>query len=119
MLQHKSAKTFLYDISDFILRFLYIYIQHRFQEMQELLMFHFTVTLHIPKHRFARFVSMSHRHVIWASSSSGKATFPGIADAFAQAESSGSSTDWNKVHYHLSVVTQAIEGAADMLNEVI
>ncbi|MEQ2179403.1 hypothetical protein GOODEAATRI_024583, partial [Goodea atripinnis] len=50
MLQHKSAKTFLYDISDFILQFLYIYIQHRFQEMPELLMFHFTVTLHIPKH---------------------------------------------------------------------
>ncbi|XP_047237823.1 aminopeptidase NAALADL1 [Girardinichthys multiradiatus] len=59
------------------------------------------------------------RHVIWASSSSGKATFPGLADAFTQAESSGSSTDWKKVHYHLSVVTQAIEGAADMLNEVI
>ncbi|XP_035999923.1 LOW QUALITY PROTEIN: aminopeptidase NAALADL1 [Fundulus heteroclitus] len=59
------------------------------------------------------------RHVIWASSSSGKPTFPGLADAFARAESSGSSSDWQKVHYHLSVVSQAIEGAADMLNEVI
>ncbi|KAM4746591.1 aminopeptidase NAALADL1 [Anableps anableps] len=59
------------------------------------------------------------RHVIWASSSSGNSTFPGIADAFAQAESSGLVTDWRKVHYHLSVVTQAIEGAADMLNDVI
>ncbi|XP_038161766.1 aminopeptidase NAALADL1 [Cyprinodon tularosa] len=59
------------------------------------------------------------RHVIWASSSSGKATFPGIADAFAKAESSGLATDWQKVHYHLSVAAQAIEGAADMLSEVI
>uniref|UniRef100_A0A3P9NTT9 Aminopeptidase NAALADL1 n=1 Tax=Poecilia reticulata TaxID=8081 RepID=A0A3P9NTT9_POERE len=59
------------------------------------------------------------RHVIWASSSSGKPTFPGIADAFAQANSSHLASDWEKVHYHVSVVAQAIEGAADMLNEVI
>ncbi|XP_043967032.1 aminopeptidase NAALADL1 [Gambusia affinis] len=59
------------------------------------------------------------RHVIWASSSSGKPTFPGIADSFAQANSSHLASDWKKVHYHLSVVAQAIEGAADMLKEVI
>ncbi|XP_068994611.1 aminopeptidase NAALADL1 [Embiotoca jacksoni] len=59
------------------------------------------------------------RHVIWASSSAGKATFPGLADAYANAESSGQSSDWDKVHYHLSVLSQAIEGAANMLVDVI
>lgn len=60
-----------------------------------------------------------HRHVIWASSSAGKPTFPGLADAYAKAESSGLSSDWDKVHYHLSVLSQAIEGAAEMLVDVI
>ncbi|XP_041856202.1 aminopeptidase NAALADL1 [Melanotaenia boesemani] len=59
------------------------------------------------------------RHVIWASSSAGKPTFPGLADAFANAESSGQSSDWEKVHYHLSVLSQAIEGATNMLVDVI
>lgn len=59
------------------------------------------------------------RHVIWTSSSAGKSTFPGLADAFANAESSGQSSAWDRVHYHLSVVTQAIEGAAHMLVDVI
>lgn len=59
------------------------------------------------------------RHVIWTSSSAGKATFPGLADAFAKAESSGQASDWDKVHYHLSVVSQAIEGAASTLADVI
>ncbi|XP_041792153.1 aminopeptidase NAALADL1 [Chelmon rostratus] len=59
------------------------------------------------------------RHVIWASSSAGKPTFPGLADAYAKAESSGLSSDWDKVHYHLSVLSQAIEGAAEMLVDVI
>ncbi|KAM6931130.1 aminopeptidase NAALADL1 [Xenentodon cancila] len=59
------------------------------------------------------------RHVIWASSSAGKATFPGLADAFAKAEASGQSSDWEKVHYHLSVLSQAINGAASMLTDVI
>ncbi|KAM9391438.1 aminopeptidase NAALADL1-like [Pholidichthys leucotaenia] len=61
----------------------------------------------------------AYRHVIWASSSAGQPTFPGLADAFAQANSSGQDSDWDKVHYHLSVVTQAIAGAASMLSEVI
>ncbi|XP_017267905.1 aminopeptidase NAALADL1 [Kryptolebias marmoratus] len=60
-----------------------------------------------------------YRHVIWASSNAGKPTFPGVADAFADAESSGLDSDWNKVHYHLSVVSQAIAGAASMLADVI
>ncbi|XP_047446810.1 aminopeptidase NAALADL1 [Mugil cephalus] len=59
------------------------------------------------------------RHVIWASSSAGKPTFPGLADAFAAANSSVASGDWSKVHYHLSVLSQAIDGAASTLTEVI
>ncbi|XP_049906969.1 aminopeptidase NAALADL1 [Epinephelus moara] len=59
------------------------------------------------------------RHVIWASSSAGKPTFPGLADAFANAESSGESSAWDNVHYHLSVLSQAIEGAAHTLIDVI
>ncbi|XP_076010464.1 aminopeptidase NAALADL1 [Genypterus blacodes] len=61
----------------------------------------------------------AYRHVIWASSSAGKATFPGLADAYAKAESSGQKGDWAKVHYHLSVLNQAIEGAAHTLEDVI
>lgn len=60
-----------------------------------------------------------YRHVIWASSSAGKSTFPGLADAYAKAESSGESSDWDKVHYHLSVLCQAIDGAANTLVDVI
>uniref|UniRef100_A0A8D0D0H6 Aminopeptidase NAALADL1 n=1 Tax=Sander lucioperca TaxID=283035 RepID=A0A8D0D0H6_SANLU len=59
----------------------------------------------------------AYRHVIWASSSAGKPTFPGLADAFANAESQSSA--WDKVHYHLSVLSQAIEGAAHTLGDVI
>ncbi|XP_059193509.1 aminopeptidase NAALADL1-like [Centropristis striata] len=55
------------------------------------------------------------RHVIWASNDAGQPTFPGLADAFASAESSEQSSAWEKVHYHLSVLSQAIEGAADTL----
>ncbi|XP_076587234.1 aminopeptidase NAALADL1 [Chaetodon auriga] len=61
----------------------------------------------------------AYRHVIWASSSAGKPTFPGLADAYANAESSGLSSDWGEVHYHLSVLSQAIEGAASTLFDVI
>ncbi|XP_029915553.1 aminopeptidase NAALADL1 [Myripristis murdjan] len=59
------------------------------------------------------------RHVIWASSGAGQPTFPGLADAFFTAMSSGLASDWEKVHYHLSVLSQAIEGAAHTLAEVI
>ncbi|KAM6945087.1 aminopeptidase NAALADL1 [Lycodopsis pacificus] len=61
----------------------------------------------------------AYRHVIWASSSAGKPTFPGLADAYANAELSGQTSDWDKVHYHLSVLSQAIEGAAHTLVDVI
>lgn len=60
-----------------------------------------------------------YRHVIWASSSAGKSTFPGLADAFEGADLSGQPSAWGKVHYHLSVLSQAINSAADMLVEVI
>ncbi|XP_055367986.1 aminopeptidase NAALADL1 isoform X2 [Betta splendens] len=61
----------------------------------------------------------AYRHVIWASSSAGQPTFPGLADAYAQAESSGQSRDWERVHYQLSVLTQSIDGAAQTLVDVI
>eukprot|EP00064_Thunnus_orientalis_P005636 superscaffoldBa00000562_g5650 len=61
----------------------------------------------------------AYRHVIWASSNASEPTFPGLADAYANAESSGQSSDWDKVHYHLSVLSQAIGGAADTLVDVI
>uniref|UniRef100_A0A671WYG0 N-acetylated alpha-linked acidic dipeptidase like 1 n=1 Tax=Sparus aurata TaxID=8175 RepID=A0A671WYG0_SPAAU len=51
--------------------------------------------------------------------SAGMSTFPGLADAFAKAESSGQSSDWDKVHYHLSVLSQNIAGAANTLVDVI
>uniref|UniRef100_H3DEV5 Aminopeptidase NAALADL1 n=1 Tax=Tetraodon nigroviridis TaxID=99883 RepID=H3DEV5_TETNG len=60
------------------------------------------------------------RHVIWASSSAGKSTFPGLADAFASANNSlGEPSAQHKVHYHLSVLSQAIDSAANTLDEVI
>lgn len=59
----------------------------------------------------------SHRHVIWASQSSGVATFPGLADAVARAKMSGLKQDWAQAHQHLSIVTQAISGAAHTLSE--
>lgn len=65
------------------------------------------------------FPCVIHRHVIWTSSSAGMSTFPGLADAFAKAESSGQSSDWDKVHYHLSVLSQNIAGAANTLVDVI
>lgn len=65
------------------------------------------------------FIFPLYRHVIWASSSAGKSTFPGLADAFASAESSGQPSAWKKVHYHLSVLSQAIDSAANTLDEVI
>lgn len=65
------------------------------------------------------YVSVFYRHVIWASSSAGMSTFPGLADAYAKAESSEEKRDWDRVHYHLSVLSQAIEGAASTLVDVI
>ncbi|XP_066566767.1 aminopeptidase NAALADL1 [Amia ocellicauda] len=59
------------------------------------------------------------RHVIWASKSSRVPTFPGLADAFDQAQKSDSAQDWQQVHRHLSIIIQAIEGAAHALEEVI
>lgn len=59
------------------------------------------------------------RHVIWASSSAGQPTFPGLADAYVKASTSGLSSDWENVHYHVSVLSQAIEGAANTLVDVI
>ncbi|XP_017307041.2 aminopeptidase NAALADL1 [Ictalurus punctatus] len=57
------------------------------------------------------------RHVIWASRSSGLATFPGLGDAVMEARTSGLKQDWAQAHKHLSIVTQAISGAAHTLVE--
>ncbi|KAI4877172.1 hypothetical protein NFI96_020667 [Prochilodus magdalenae] len=57
------------------------------------------------------------RHVIWASRSSGVATFPGLADAVEKAQATGLKEDWAQAHRHLSIVTQAISVAAHTLNE--
>ncbi|KAG9354380.1 hypothetical protein JZ751_001087 [Albula glossodonta] len=59
------------------------------------------------------------RHVLWASRSSSFSTFPGLADAFAQANQTNLPQDWAQVHKHLSIVTQAIEGATHTLGDVI
>lgn len=59
------------------------------------------------------------RHVIWASKSSQLATFPGLADAFARAESTGLKADWSQAHKHLSILVQAISGAAITIEDVI
>ncbi|KAM8865891.1 aminopeptidase NAALADL1 [Synchiropus picturatus] len=58
-----------------------------------------------------------HRHVIWTPSTAGRSTFPGLADAFAKAQSSGLTEDWQQAHYHLSVLSQAIDGAAYTLSD--
>ncbi|XP_072520941.1 aminopeptidase NAALADL1 [Salminus brasiliensis] len=58
------------------------------------------------------------RHVIWASRSSGVSTFPGLADAVEKAQTTGLKEDWDQAHRHLSIVTQAISGAAHTLTEV-
>ncbi|KAM4616006.1 aminopeptidase NAALADL1 [Polymixia lowei] len=59
------------------------------------------------------------RHVIWASSSAGQLTFPGLYDASFKALASGLERDWLEVHRHLSILSQAIEGAAHTLVDVI
>uniref|UniRef100_A0A671KF74 Si:ch211-214j8.1 n=1 Tax=Sinocyclocheilus anshuiensis TaxID=1608454 RepID=A0A671KF74_9TELE len=56
------------------------------------------------------------RHVIWSSS---VPTFPGLADAVKKAESTGLKEDWDQAHKHISIVTQAIAGAAHTLDDVI
>ncbi|CAB1322403.1 unnamed protein product [Coregonus sp. 'balchen'] len=59
------------------------------------------------------------RHVIWASSNAGQPTFPGLADAYARATSTGLDSDWKEAHRQLSTLIQAIQGAAHTLGDVI
>ncbi|XP_077143856.1 aminopeptidase NAALADL1 [Ranitomeya variabilis] len=54
-------------------------------------------------------------HVIWASRSSSVVTFPGIADAYANAVSTGLKVDWDLVHHHITVATTALDNAASTL----
>uniref|UniRef100_A0A673X9I4 Aminopeptidase NAALADL1 n=1 Tax=Salmo trutta TaxID=8032 RepID=A0A673X9I4_SALTR len=59
------------------------------------------------------------RHVIWASSKAGQATFPGLADAYTRARSTGLDSDWKEAHRQLSILIQAIQGAAHTLGDAI
>ncbi|XP_077183260.1 aminopeptidase NAALADL1 [Paroedura picta] len=54
-------------------------------------------------------------HIIMASRSSSIATFPGLADAYSSAKELG---NWEKVHQHLTIIIQAIENAASILEPV-
>ncbi|XP_064882946.1 aminopeptidase NAALADL1-like [Oncorhynchus nerka] len=60
-----------------------------------------------------------YRHVIWASSKAGQATFPGLADAYTRAASTGLDSDWKEAHRQLSILIQAIQGAAHTLGDAI
>lgn len=60
-----------------------------------------------------------YRHVIWAPLEVTMRTFPVLSDTYAQARSSGTPAAWAKVHLLVSVMSQAIEGAAQMLLDVI
>uniref|UniRef100_A0A8C7MXF6 N-acetylated alpha-linked acidic dipeptidase like 1 n=1 Tax=Oncorhynchus kisutch TaxID=8019 RepID=A0A8C7MXF6_ONCKI len=59
------------------------------------------------------------QHVIWASSKAGQATFPGLADAYTRAASTGLDSDWKEAHRQLSILVQAIQGAAHTLGDAI
>ncbi|XP_043931298.1 aminopeptidase NAALADL1 [Protopterus annectens] len=57
-------------------------------------------------------------HVIWASKTSSVPTFPGLADAFAKAEETKLDDDWKQVNKHVTIIVQAIESAAHILEVV-
>ncbi|XP_051923665.1 aminopeptidase NAALADL1 [Hippocampus zosterae] len=59
------------------------------------------------------------RHVIWAPLEVTMNTFPGLSDTYVQAMSSGTPAAWSQVHLLVSVMSQAIDGAAQMLLDVI
>ncbi|XP_075043898.1 aminopeptidase NAALADL1 [Mixophyes fleayi] len=54
-------------------------------------------------------------HVIWASRSSSVVTFPGLADAYEKAISTGLKEDWDLVHHHITVAATAVDNAASTL----
>ncbi|XP_063296910.1 aminopeptidase NAALADL1-like [Pelobates fuscus] len=54
-------------------------------------------------------------HVLWATRSSGFATFPGLADAYQQATETDTTEDWHMVHHQLTIAIQAVESAASTL----
>ncbi|XP_077570364.1 aminopeptidase NAALADL1 [Stigmatopora nigra] len=60
-----------------------------------------------------------YRHVIWAPIEINLATFPSLSKAYFQAKSSREASAWAPVHHLLSVMSQAIEGAAHMMLDVI
>ncbi|XP_063294336.1 aminopeptidase NAALADL1 [Pelobates fuscus] len=54
-------------------------------------------------------------HVIWAPRTSSVPSFPGLANAYSKAVSTGLLEDWNQVHHHLTIVITAIDNAASTL----
>ncbi|XP_057686898.1 aminopeptidase NAALADL1 isoform X2 [Corythoichthys intestinalis] len=59
------------------------------------------------------------RHVIWAPIEISLSSFPGLSSAYVSAMSSGQASAWAQVHHLVSVMSQAIEGAAHMMLDVI
>lgn len=59
------------------------------------------------------------RHVFRASTVNGRYTFQGLAIACAKAMTTGLASDWEKAHHHVSILSQAIAGAAFTLEDVI
>ncbi|KAM4692820.1 aminopeptidase NAALADL1-like [Discoglossus pictus] len=57
-------------------------------------------------------------HVLWASRSSSVVTFPGLADAFLEASTTNLQEDWDLVRHHITIVVQAVENAASILETV-
>uniref|UniRef100_A0A8C6ED82 Aminopeptidase NAALADL1 n=1 Tax=Moschus moschiferus TaxID=68415 RepID=A0A8C6ED82_MOSMO len=59
-------------------------------------------------------------HVLWAPRTGSVATFPGLSNAYSQAENTGHDrpTAWDEVQRQLSIVVAALEGAAATLRPV-
>lgn len=58
-------------------------------------------------------------HVLWAPRNGSVPTFPGLSNAYSQANSTGAGTaEWKEVHRQLSIVVAAVEGAAATLKPV-
>ncbi|XP_061673492.1 aminopeptidase NAALADL1 [Syngnathoides biaculeatus] len=60
-----------------------------------------------------------YRHAIWTPVETTIQSFPGLRDIYLKDISSGKVSLWDKVHQLVSVMSQAIEGAANMLFDVI
>lgn len=58
-------------------------------------------------------------HVLWAPRTGSVATFPGLSNAYSQAQNAGHEpAAWAEVQRQLSIVVAALEGAAATLRPV-